>query len=159
MNDITFTQNEIDLLHKMRFEHPMPLVQKRCEALFLKSQGLTHSEICQLLRTSMSSVTRWVRAYSQSGIEGLTNLQYGKRKSSLAPFSESIENYFIKNPPNSIKEAVAKIKELTGIERSEKSVRVFLRSLGFSYRKTGRVPGKANKEAQEEFKKKAWNQS
>jgi transposase len=74
----------------------------------------------------------------------------------LTPHEQTIEEYFRSNPPATIREAATKIEELTGIKRSERAIRNFLKSIGMSYRKTGRVPGKANREEQAEFKKKTW---
>ena len=69
----------------------------------------------------------------------------------------SIKDYFAKNPPTSIKEAMGKIFHLTGIKRSETQVANFVKSIGLKYRKIGMVPAKADPEKQELFVKKTWN--
>ena len=48
---------------------------------------------------------------------------------------------------------MAKIKELTGIKRSENRVREFLKSIGMAPRKVGMIPAKADPEEQESFLK------
>ena len=68
-------------------------------------------------------------------------------------YQGTVETYFEKHPPASVKEAVAKIEELTGIRRSENRVRGFLRSVGMKHRKVGMIPAKADTEKQEEFLK------
>ena len=50
MIQITFTKEEIDELHYERFHHPHPRVQRKMEALYLKSQKYAHKEITKLHR-------------------------------------------------------------------------------------------------------------
>jgi transposase len=66
----------------------------------------------------------------------------------------SIEAEFRQHPAGSIKEAVERIFQLTGIRRSERRVEVFLKRSGFKFRKAGSIPAKANLAEQEEFLKK-----
>ena len=49
---LTFTTEEIEQLHYERFHHPHPRVQRKMEALYLKSQGYAHWEIAQLIRVT-----------------------------------------------------------------------------------------------------------
>jgi hypothetical protein len=46
MIHIDFTPEQIDALHHERFHHPHPRVQQKIEAVYLKSQGLLHQDIC-----------------------------------------------------------------------------------------------------------------
>jgi transposase len=59
--------------------------------------------------------------------------------------------YFREHPPATLKEAAAKILELTGIKRSPSAVGRFLNSLGMAPRRVGTIPSKADPEAQERF--------
>jgi transposase len=56
-------------------------------------------------------------------------------------------------PPASDKEAAARIEQLTGVKRSPQRVRIFMRTIGMTFRKTAAIPAKADWEKQEEFKK------
>lgn len=159
MLNVSFSQSDVDMLFKERYAHPHPWVQKRMDALYLKSQKIPHGEIRRLVKISSRTLVRWLRMYQEGGIDGLKKLGWKGAKGALAEHKESLEEYFKKNPPISLKEACAKIKELTGIERRKIAVRDFLKSLGMSFRKTGNVPGKADRAKQEEFKKKRSNLS
>ena len=159
MLKICFSQDDVDVLFKERYTYPHPWVQKRMEALYLKSQGVPHNEIRKLVRISTRTLVSWIRIYQEGGINGLKKLGWKGAKNALVDHQKTLEEYFQQHPPVSLKEACAKIKELTGVERGKVAVRDFLRSLGMSFRKTGCVPGKANPEKQEEFKKKRWNHS
>ena len=157
MISIEFTEEAIKQLFKERYEHPHPRVQQRLEALYLKSQGIAHGKICQILNISARSFVNWLYIYKSEGIKGLKKLNWKGSQGSLSSHKQTLEDYFRENPPSSVREACQKIKELTGIERRETSVRCFLKSIGMSFRKTGLVPGKADPVKQEEFKKKAWS--
>lgn len=154
MIEISFTEESIDQLFRERYEHPHPLIQRRMEALYLKSQGLKNLQIAQILRMSRRTLQKWLHAFENEGIEGLKRFNRTGQKSKLHNHSQSIEDYFRDHPPRSIREACLKIEELTGLKRGETPVRSFLKSIGMSLRKTGAVPGKADPVAQEEFKKK-----
>ena len=55
---ITFSSEEIDELHYERFHHPHPRVQRKMEALYLKSQKYPHNEITKLLRQFKDEMQR-----------------------------------------------------------------------------------------------------
>lgn len=156
---IKFTDEEIIEIKRQRFLHPDPKIQKRLEALFLKSQGLSHEQICNMLEIHITTFSRWLRLFREGGLENVMRINYGNRISKMEEHRQTLLQYFEKNPPTTIAEAVAKIKELTGIQRSTTQVRKFLKSMGFKLRKTGGIPGKANTAEQEEFKKKRWSLS
>jgi len=48
MIQINFTEEEIKKLNYERYNYPHPLVQKKMEVLYLKSQNLAHKQICQI---------------------------------------------------------------------------------------------------------------
>ena len=45
---IDLTTEETEALHYERYHHPHPKVQRKMEALWLKSQGLSHKQITRL---------------------------------------------------------------------------------------------------------------
>lgn len=153
MIKIEFTKEDIDSLNYERYHHPHPSVQRKMEALWLKSQGLSHGEIARLANISPNTLRSYFRDFIEGGIEKLKEVNFYKPKSELEDHRESIEAYFREHPPTSIKEAMGKIEELTGIKRSEKQVRKFLKSIGIKRLKVGTVPSKADPDKQEEYKK------
>ena len=72
-------------------------------------------------------------------------------------FSQEIKDAFDAKPPATLKEARARIQEMTGLTRSISQVWSFLRKIGLKTRKVGGVPGKADPAQQEELKKKNSN--
>jgi len=54
---IEFTSEEIDALESQRYHHPDAKVMRKMEALYLKSQGLAHHDICRIVRISETTLT------------------------------------------------------------------------------------------------------
>jgi len=151
MIKIEFTEEELKALDYERYHHPHPRVQRRMEALWLKSQNISHKQICQFTGISSNTLTDYLRKYLEYGIEGLKEANFYQPQSELMQHTTTIEAYFREHPPASVKEAMAKIEELTGIKRSENRVREFLKSIGMAPRKVGMIPAKADLDKQEQF--------
>ena len=153
MIQISFNNNEIELLNYLRYHHPHPFVQRKMEALWLKGKNLSHKQIAQLAAVSPNTVTSYICDYQEGGIEKLKEINFYKPNSELSNHTSTIEAYFKEHPPASLKEAANKIEELTGLKRSETQIGKFLKSIGMKCRKVGMVPSKADIEEQEKFKK------
>jgi len=154
MLKIQFTKEQIEYLRYERYHHPHPRVQRKAEALLLKSQGLSHQEICRLAGISGNTLISYIRDYQEGGIDKLKEIRFYKPQSEMMKHKSSIEAYFREHPVAGIKEAMAKIEELTGVRRSENRVREFLKSAGMKRRKVGMIPAKADPDKQEEFSEK-----
>ena len=63
MDKIEFTTAEREALHYWRFHHPHPRVQRKMEALYLKSQGLAPEDICRLCAISTTTFYRYLHEY------------------------------------------------------------------------------------------------
>jgi transposase len=141
---IEFTQEMIDELNYERYHHPHPKVQHKMEVLYLKSQGLAHQDIRRLCNIiSKTTLTSYLKQYLEGGIERLKQLDYQGQPSPLNQHASSIETYFKDHPPQTIAEAQAKIRNITGIHRSPTQVNAFLKRIGMKRRKVGFVPGKS----------------
>ena len=152
---IDFSDEEIEALKYERYYHPHPRVQRKMEALLLKSQGLTHKQICQLTGISANTLRQYLRDYIKGGIDKLKEINFYRQQSKLLEHKKTIEDYFREHPPATINEAIAKIEKLTAIKRSPTQTRKFLKSIGMRLLKVGVVPSKADPDQQEAFKKKS----
>ena len=157
MITIEFGEDDIKRLRRERFEHPHPRVQRKMEALLLKSEGLPHHQITRILGVSENTLRHYLREYQDGGIERLKEIRFRGPRSDLDEHRASLEAYFEAHPPATVNEAVAKIEELTGIRRGPTQVRRFLGSLGLRPRKVGMIPAKADVQEQARFKKKNWS--
>ena len=107
----------------------------------------------KIAQVSKTTLCCYLKDYQEGGIEKLKELNFRKPESELNKHTKTIEEYFKTHPPASIKEAMAKIEELTGIKRCETQIRNFLKKIGLKYRKVGMLPSKADVDKQEAFKK------
>ena len=153
MIKINLTESEIEQLRYERYHHPHPRVQRKMEALLLKSKDISHKDIAELTGICPNTLRSYLKDYQNGGIDNLKQINFFSPKSELEQHSKSLEEYFKQNPVASINEASAKIEELTGIKRSPTRVRKFLKSLGLKRRKIGMVPSKVDPDKQERFKK------
>jgi transposase len=121
------------------------------EAVYLKSQGPLHKEICRSSRISENTLRSYLRQFREGGVERLKRLDFARPVSELADHREELEDYFRKNPPRSTAQAAADIERITGIRRGLTQVRKFLTGMGLECRKLGMIPAKADAAAQREL--------
>src|SRR5271170_6370947 len=63
MIKIEFSDEDKAALSYERYNHPHPFVQRKMEALWLKSQGLAHKDIRRLTNVCSTTLTDYVRDY------------------------------------------------------------------------------------------------
>lgn len=141
MININFSKLDVDTLHEGFTQHPSPQVRVRLHMLYLKSQGISHTQICELCRTSRPTLAKYLKAYQTKGIGALLKNNYKGQPSELHNFSEQIKNEFEHRPPSTLAEAADRIEKLTGLRRSIPQVRQFIYQLGFRRLKAGVLPG------------------
>ncbi len=124
---LEFTPEIQETLNYERYHHPIPLVQRRMEALWLKGPGLPHAQIAKLVDVSDNTLREYFQLYAAGGLEKLKEVNFYRPGSALHAHISSLEAYFREHPPATIKEAQAEIEQLTGIQRSETQVRDFLK--------------------------------
>lgn len=151
MIQIEFTPEEINTFAYERYHYPDPKIQKKLEALYLKSLGFQHQEICTICRICKTTLISYLRQYQEGGLERIKETHYPGQVNELQEHETTLKQYFETYPPQTSAEAQAAIEKMTGIKRSPTQVRVFIRSIGMRFRRVGYVPGRAaNPEKQEE---------
>lgn len=130
--NFVFTEEIIEQLRYERYHHPHPLVQRKMEALLLKSEGLSHKQIGKIVGVSQATLRTYFDQYQRGGIEELKKLNFYRPKSELEEHDSTIEEEFKNKPPATLKEAAARIKELTGIERSTVQIGKYLKKRVYS---------------------------
>ena len=68
---ISFNAKEIEKLRQERFYHPSVKVQQKMEAVYLKSMGVRHNEICRLCGISKPTLITYLKEYQEGGIKQL----------------------------------------------------------------------------------------
>jgi len=158
MITIQFSEDDIKALERERYTYPHPRIQKKMEAVYLKSMGVAHDEIGRLCHISRPTLAKYLHSYQADGINGLKHWEYAGQSSELATHSNSLEKHFKKHLPATSAQAVEEIERLTGIKRSPTQVREFMRRIGMRFLKTGFVPkgseDEQKQQEQQEFLKK-----
>jgi transposase len=129
---LEFTPEVLEELNYERYRHPLPLVQRRMEALWLKSHGLRHGQIAQLVNISENTLRDYFQLYLEGGVERLKEVAIQGPESALQEHHASNEAYFRAHPPATIKEAKNTIESLTGGKRGETQVREYLKKNSIS---------------------------
>mgnify|MGYP001767027889 CR=1 FL=1 len=127
MRRIQFTEHEIRQLNEGRIHHEHAIVRRRMTALYLKAMGRRHNDICDELNISGHCLRNYLDKYMEEGLEGLKRLGYRGRRNLLDENRDIIIAHLEAQPPGTLKEARARIEELTGIRRSLPQVRAFLK--------------------------------
>ena len=116
-------------LQRDRYQHPHPRVQQRMEVLWLISRGVGYGEAARLAGVSPATGDRIVSRYRRGGVEALRQLNWRKPISELEAHHPTLEESFREQPPHTVNEARARIRELTGLDRGPTQVRRFLKKL------------------------------
>ena len=111
MIEIEFSDSGKAALSYERFPHPHPSVQRKMEALWLKSQGLAHQDISRLTAIGSTTLKEYLREYAPDGIETLKTLAFRRSHSVLEDHRGTLEAYFREHPPASVKQAMARLAQ------------------------------------------------
>ena len=130
MIKVSFTDSDIVLMREQRYVHPHPHVQRKLDVLHLKSCGVPHGMIANIVGVCPNTARSYFEEFLQGGMDRIFEIRFNKPKSDLLPFTGTLENHFRQHPPATIKEAAARIEEITGIKRGLTQVRNFICSLG-----------------------------
>lgn len=152
LTKLEISSEERERLNYERYHYPCPIVQKRLHVIYIKAvTGMSNEQLGIVAGSHRNSVREWIRLWKSGGFDALLEVNNGNNKSLLENHAVRIKEQFTARPPRSTAEAVAKIKELTGIERSHTSVRSFMKRHGFRYLKTGHIPAKVNNTQQHDW--------
>lgn len=149
---LNLSETEIQRLNYERFRYPCPEIQKRINCVFFKAAlNLSNMTTGTLTDLNRNTVSHWIHVYEKGGFEALCQYNYGTNRSELEKHAAVILESFNYQPPMNTKEALARIKEMAGIERSPTQVREFMKRHGLRYIKAGHIPAKADPEKQKEW--------
>lgn len=147
------SEKDTKLIKSLRYQHPDPIIQRRCEVIWLRHLGFSRKDTARIADVHPDTVSDYTQRYKTNGIESLQNIYYNQPKSSLEEFRDFIKQNLESNPVQTLKEAATRIEKLTGIRRSVSSVSKFIKKLGFKRRKAAQIPAKADPKKQKAFLK------
>ena len=124
----------------------------KIKAILLLNDGYTYEEIAKILLLDDSSVRRYYEIYSEKNLMGLLETNYVGRSSYLSKKQRNkLKRHLRKYIYPDAKSIIEYIKDTFNVTYTAKGIVPLLHRLGFVYKKTKRVPGKADPEAQEKF--------
>jgi transposase len=131
MRKIEFSPDDINQLRDESNKHPHHLIRRRMRALLLKSEGLAHGQIGHILGISQPTLRAYFDLYRQGGVEALKQLNYQGKANLLLAHKDEIIEALEADPPATLKQAQARIKAVTGLDRSLPQVAEFLKKTKF----------------------------
>jgi len=135
MYHCNFSINDLREIERQRYYHTDPLVRKRMTILWHKHNALSHREIAKLSGAAPNTVTATIKTYLDKGLAGVQERNFYAPSSQLDPYRSQLIAHFSMYPPRTLKEAAAKIQEITGLSFTLTHVRNVLLSLGLSRKK------------------------
>jgi transposase len=151
MQGLLTPEQRSELLHELKVERHAKF-SDRIKTILLLDDGEKYSDIAKFLFLDEGTIRNYRKRYVEGGILGLvTDIYTGKRCHLSDNEKEKLSNYLQTKLCMDTKEIVEYIKNKFDVSYSVSGVTALLHVLGFTYKKTKAVPGKANKEAQELF--------
>jgi transposase len=144
-----------------RYYYPHPHVMKKMEVLHLKGLGfISDEQICKIVGITGNTMRSYLKEYNRGGLDEIKTVKFYRPQSELMNDKESIESYFLKNPPVSVPHAASMIFELTGKKIGETQTRHFIKDiLGFKFRKVGTITAQATDEVKKKSSEHFWSKN
>jgi len=139
---IPISSEDIVIIERERYYHPQPHIMIRMHILALHHHGEIATRIAQLVGRTRRTVSDCLKAYRDGGLQAVYQYDKHKHESELEAYGELIEKEFEQRPPQSIKEACARITELTGHTRGKTQVSEFLKKKDFVVSRPVAFPAK-----------------
>ena len=126
----------------------------RIKAIRFLNKGLSYEYVSELLLLDDQTIRNYVKSYTSGGIEALLNYNYKGGIPKLSPAQEEkLIDHLRENQYLAAKEIVEYVKNCFEVVFTPEGMVHTLHRLGFTYKKTSTVPGKADSEKQIEFVK------
>ncbi len=127
----------------------------RIKVILLLDKGLTFKKISEYLFLDDQTARNYLERFESGGSNAFINDNY---TGYIGKLSKSQQNELIEHIKQNIyldiKPIIEYVKSVYQVEYSPSGTRSLLHKLGFVYKKTSHVPGKADRDKQEEFIKR-----
>ena len=142
-------RTELKRLHRQ--EHGRRFAD-RIKTIILLDDGLSYSRVAEILLLDDQTIRNYEKIFSDQGTFGLLNTDYKGGLANLSVEQEvALKDHIVNNTYSSSATIIEYVKQTYGIEFSGSGMVHFLERIGFVYKKTKLVPGKANIQKQEQF--------
>lgn len=125
----------------------------KIKTILMLDKGLSYAQIAELLLLTEMTIRRYEKEYKEAGVDGLLECHYHGSTGYLSITEEEELTSQLKNHTyQTVKEVVSYVAKQYHKTYSIEGMTHLLHRLHFVYKKTKVIPGKVNKEKQEEFK-------
>lgn len=124
----------------------------RIRIILLLDKGWGYEKISTAFFLDQTTIRRYLAIYRKEGLDALLTLHYSGKPCELTQEQlEKISVYVTENCPSNASEVVDYVKKTFGLKYSLSGITALLKKLGFVYKKSTLIPGKANPLAQKQF--------
>jgi transposase len=126
----------------------------KIKTILMLDKGLSYTQIAELLLLTEMTIRRYEKEYKEAGVDGLLECHYHGSTGFLSiTEEEELTTHLKEHTYQRVKEVVSYVAEQYHKTYSIEGMTHLLHRLHFVYKKTKVVPGKVNRDKQEEFKK------
>lgn len=148
------TENEKHLLRETHHSIKFRRYADKIKAVLMLNEGFSYEETAKVLMLDEMTIRRYEKEYTEQGINGLLEYRYHGSSGFLSiTEEESLTTHLKTHIYQTVKEVVSYVANEYHKIYSIEGMTHLLHRLHFVYKKTKVIPGKVNREKQEEFKK------
>lgn len=104
-------------------------IRRQARILYIAGQGTkTKTELCEKTGHDHKTVDHILKMYEQLGVDAVYQCKRGQRVNHLEQIADELTEFFDKNPPSDIPDAVRKIRENFHINITATPVRNWLKA-------------------------------
>ena len=152
MKNKILSDEELSNLREKHRELKIKREADKIKSVYLSGIGWTNKDISQALLLDEDTISNYFKKYKSSGIPGLLDDNYSGGASYLGEKEiYKLKLYLEENLFRNTGEAIKYIKDTFQVEYGNRGMANLLNSIGYVYKKTKTIPGKANPELQQEF--------
>ena len=130
----------------------------RIKVILLLDKGLSFKRISEYLFLDDQTSRNYLSRFQAGGVDALINDNYiGYTGKLNEAYHKELTEHIKENIYLDVKPIIAYVESIYGVKYTSSGIRSLLHKLGFVYKKTSHVPGKANREKQEDFIKRFEN--
>jgi len=140
---------ELKRLHRLERSR---CLADRIKTILLLDDGWSYSKIAEALLLDDQTLRNYENTFSRNGISGLLKTSYKGGESKLSPEQEAeLKDHVEKNTYHSAAAIAHYVENTYEIKYSVKGMVHLLKRIGFTYKKTRLIPGKAKAKKQRQF--------
>ena len=124
--EMIVSNEELEILNRERKNNNRK-IREKASAIYFRAKGYSESQIKEMTNLSVTTILSHVKKFNSIGINYIYTTNYKKREAILEPYTEQIVEKFNEQPPQTIAEAIVRVKELCGVSVKDTAMRNFLK--------------------------------